>query len=268
LRRFDLANRNRQKADLQFEFAASKYLTISPNFGMRWDDYPESTLNQLGVRSNHSWNAGVEIGAAISPRLKLMASYNYEDTRLRIAGGNGAAAGCPADLTNVFNPVECSWSSAVHQRYHTLTAAANIKVIPEKLDLRLEAVYSRSAEGSRLTPCAAGVGCNGLQGLDPAQENFGQMSTSVSSFRKFNATAKYYVDPDFVRQMGWNGDIVIKAKYTWVQNSASGYAYSNMTPYQPTADSQLEGGGRSLFLAGYNPNYSTHVAAVSVQLKW
>src|SRR5262249_22628328 len=42
LRRFDVANRNRQKVDAQVDFAPSPFITISPNFGMRWDDYPDS----------------------------------------------------------------------------------------------------------------------------------------------------------------------------------------------------------------------------------
>jgi hypothetical protein len=69
--------------------------------------------------------------------------------------------------------------------------------------------------------------------------------------------------------MGWLGDVVIKARYSWMRNSTSGFAYDNMTPYWPTADTiALEGGSRALFLAAINPNYTAQVVAMSLELKW
>ena len=268
LRRFDLANRNRQKANARVEFAATDFLTITPNFGLRWDDYPDSVINPLGLRSNHSWNAGVEIGAMINPRIRVMAAYNYEESRLKIASGNGAAEGCPDDLTNTFNPIECTWSSDVKQKYHTFMAATDLKVVPDEFDLRLEALYTRASEESLLTPCAAGIGCNGLTGLDPAFENFGQFPQVTTTYQRYNVIGRYYVDPDFVQQIGWVGDVTIKGRYTFVRNRVSNYAIDDLTPYVPTPDSLLEGGSRSLFLASNNPNYSAHVLAMAVALKW
>ena len=79
---------------------------------------------------------------------------------------------------------------------------------------------------------------------------------------------RYYVDPDFVQQIGWVGDVTIKGRYTFVRNRVSNYAIDDLTPYVPTPDSLLEGGSRSLFLASNNPNYSAHVLAMAVALKW
>ena len=274
LLRFDLANRNRQKANVQFEFSATDFLTITPNFGLRWDDYPASVINPLGLRSDHNWNAGVEIGTAINSRVRVMLAYNYEKSRLNIAGGNGNSSGltsCPGpDLTNMFNPVECTWFSDIDQRYHTFMAAADLKVVPSKFDVRLEAIYTIATESSQLTPCAAGVSCNGLNGFDPSFENFGQFPNQTTTYQRYNVIGRYYVDPYFVRWMGWAGDVVIKGRYTYVRNQVSNWAIDNLTPYIPTPDAPngLEGGGLSLFLAGNNPNYSAHVLAMSVGLKW
>jgi MtrB/PioB family decaheme-associated outer membrane protein len=272
LRRFDLANRNRQKAEVQVEFAATDFLTITPNFGLRRDDYPDSVVNPLGLRSDHNWNAGVEIGAAISPRIRVMVAYNYEQSRLNIAGGNGnsgAFTTCPGpDLTNMFNPIECTWFSDITQRYHTLIAALDLKVVPKKFDVRLEAIYTIASESSQLTPCAAGNGCNGLTGLDPSFENFGQFPTQSNTYQRYNVIGQYHVDPDFCRQMGWLGDVIIKGRYTFVSNSVSNWAIDTLTPYVPTPDAVEEGGGRSLFLAWNNPNYSAHILALSAALKW
>jgi MtrB/PioB family decaheme-associated outer membrane protein len=272
MRRFDLANRNRQKADAQVQFAATDFLTITPNFGLLWDDYPDSSVvNPLGLRNNHSWNAGIEFGALVNRNVRLMFAYNYDDTRRNIAGGNGAAAGCPLPLDpNTPNPIECTWFSDTHQQYHTFMAAADWKVIPNKFDLRFEAIYTIANESDNLTPCAAGNGCNGLNGLDPAFENFGQFPNQSSTYQRYNVIARYYVDPDFVRRMGWIGDVIIKGRYTYISNHISNWAINDLTPYVPTPDAPngLEGGGRSLFLAWNNPNYSSHVLAMSVAFKW
>jgi MtrB/PioB family decaheme-associated outer membrane protein len=271
LRRFDLSNRNRQKADLAVEFAASKFVTLTPNFGLLWDDYPDGVMNPMGLQQNHSWNAGLEIGAAIDKRVKLMFAYNYENTKLHMAGGNGNSFGgpCPGpDLTNTFNPLECTWFGDIQQQYHTFLAAANLKVVPDKFDLRLEALYTLATESSNLIPCAAGAGCDGIDGLDPASVNFGQFPPQNVTFQKYSAIGRYYVDPNFVRQMGWLGDVVIKGRYSYVHNSASSYQFNNLTPYVATGDGILEGGSRALFLAATNPNYSAHIFAVSAELKW
>ncbi len=270
LRRFDEANRDRQKANAQVDFVVTEILTVSPNFTLRWDDYPDPTMNPLGLQSDHSWNAGVEVGLAVNSQIKVMAAYNYEDERRHMAGGNGAAAGCP-DLTvpNSFNDVPCTWFGDIDQRYHTFLAAADVKVIPNKFDLRFEALYTISTEDSQLTPCLAGVGCNGLTGvLDPAAENFGQFPTNRIAYQRYNVIGKYYVDPEIVRQIGWMGDVVVKGRYIFTRNSVANWANDTLTPYVPTPDSILEGGGRALFLAGVNPNYMAHVLAMSVALKW
>jgi hypothetical protein len=197
-----------------------------------------------------------------------MAAYHYDESRLNIAGGNGAAAGCPTDLTNTFNDVSCTWFSETKQHYHTFIAAADVNVIPGKFDLRFEGLYTIAKEASWLTACAAGNGCNGLTGLDPTQENFGQYPTQTNTYQQYKVTGRYRVDPSLVQQMGWTGDVVIKGRYSFVRNNVSSYSINDLTPYVSTADASLEGGSRSLFLAGINSNYSAHIVALAVAIKW
>jgi MtrB/PioB family decaheme-associated outer membrane protein len=269
LRRFDVSNRNRQKVDAQMDFAVNSFLTITPNAGLRWDDYPDPVFNMQGVSSDHSWNAGLEAGAALGPQVKLMAAYNYEDRRLNMAGGNGNAGGgldpafnCPADLTNTVNPAACTWLNNTEQRYHTFLLAGDWKVVPDKFDLRLEALYTMASESNQLTPCIAtgADACNGF-GLNPFPE-------AHANLLRFNAVGKYYVDPDLVRQMGWTGDVVVKMRYTWERNRVDNYAINDMTPYVGTPDGQLEGGSRALFMAATNPNYTAQTVALAVALHW
>jgi MtrB/PioB family decaheme-associated outer membrane protein len=296
LRRFDVANRNRHKADALLEWTPGSIVTISPNAGLRWDDYPDDVFNPLGVRSDHSWNAGVEVAAMFNSTLKFLASYNYEDRKLEVAGGSGGAnfitgnllTGCPTDAG--LNPdavigTGCTWRSDVHQRYHTFMGAADWKVVPSRLDLRFEYLHSRATEANATAPCpapsiigatAVGTNCNGLATVgappvlvDPATVNFGQFPTERNTFQRFNVIGKYYVDPSVVRQMGWTGDVTLKVRYTAERNQNNNWATDNMTPYVPTADTtELTGASRSVFLAAFNPNYMAQLVALSVQVKW
>jgi MtrB/PioB family decaheme-associated outer membrane protein len=294
MRRFDVANRNRHKAELMLEWTPGRFVTFSPNAGLRWDDYPDDVFNPLGLRWDHSWNAGMEIAAMVQPTLKLMVSYNYENRKLNVASGSGGANfdtgnlnGCPPAASNPENFIgpACTWRSDIDQRYHTFMAAADWKVIPSRFDLRLEYLYSRGSEDNTTTPCSAplivagnpvGTNCAGLNTIgspavlvDPALVNFGQFPKETNTFQRFNVIGRYYVDPIVVQQMGFKGDVTIKVRYTWEKNENRNWAIDNLTPYVPTADvNELTGANRSLFLAAFNPNYTAQVVAVSTVVKW
>jgi MtrB/PioB family decaheme-associated outer membrane protein len=294
MRKFDIANRNRHKAEAMLEWTPGRFITISPNAGLRFDDYPDPVFNPLGVQSDHSWNAGVEVALMVNSTLKLLASYNYEDRKLNMAGGSGGANfgvlpnGCPtSDALNpdlVIGPA-CTWRSDIEQRYHTLMGAADWKIVPSRFDLRLEYLYAKGTEANATTPCpaplivgttAVGTNCAGLNTVgtppvlvDPALVNFGQFPPEKNEFQRFNVIGKYYVDPSIVRQMGWTGDVTLKVRYTWERNRNENWATDNMTPYVPTVDTnELTGASRSLFLAAFNPNYTAQLVALSVVVKW
>jgi len=307
MRRFDEANRDRVKGDTAFEIAVGQILTLSPNAGFRWDDYPESVENQVGVKSDHTWYAGIDVGVLLSPTLRFSVGYTYEDRKLDILSGAGAGAGTTgtilgfpnllADCTTnpAFNPENaigpaCTWGNNADQRYHTVMASADWKAIPSRLDFRFEYLYSRGEEANTFIPCSApsvigagaaatavGTNCNGLQTigsagtltvLDPTGTG-GQFPKETNTLQRFNVIGRYIIDPSIVRQMGWWGDVAIKVRYTYETNRVNNWAIDNLTPYVPTGDSnELTGGGRSLFLAYANPNYTAQLIAASLVVKW
>jgi len=296
MRKFDIANRNRHKVESMLEWTPGQIVTFSPNFGLRWDDYPDDVFNPLGVRRDHSWNAGIEVAAMVSSTVKLMGSYNYEDRKLNMAGGTGGANFVTGDVltgcstSTAINPdaiigTSCTWLSDINQRYHTFMAAADWKVVPSRFDVRVEYLYVRATEANATTPCSApnfvgatavGTNCNGLATtgtpatlVDPARVNFGQFPPERNTFERFNIIGRYYVDPAVVRGMGWTGDVTLKVRYTAERNHNSNWATDNVTPYVPTPDTtELTGANRSLFLAAFNPNYTAQVIAMSVAVKW
>lgn len=70
--------------------------------------------------------------------------------------------------------------------------------------------------------------------------------------------------------MGWKGEVVIKARYIFEKNKNTNWAIDTLTPYVPSEDqtTDLTNGGRSVFLAAMNPNYTAHIAMMSLAIKW
>ena len=95
-RMFDLANRNQQKARTLLDITVTDAITITPNAGLRWDDYPDDAVNPAGVKSKHSWNAGVDLGVVVSPALRFSAGYNFERDKLDMTAYVADAAGTAA----------------------------------------------------------------------------------------------------------------------------------------------------------------------------
>lgn len=259
MRKYDISNRNRWKGETFIDIPFGSFMTVTPTTGFRFDEYPTDVLNQLGVSEDHGWNVGAELGAVLSPTLKAMVAYNYEQRRLEMSDCCGGAPGglIPANI----------WSSTIGQHYHTVLAAVDWKAIPQKLEFKAEYVYARGSESNVTDPCSSGAaGCTG-SGVGVTTTQF---PTERNEFQRFSVLGKYFVDPDIVRQLGWSGDVVAKLRYVYERNDNVNWATDNMTPYIPTADqtTDLTGGGRSIFLGATNPNYTAQFIAGSVSFKW
>ncbi len=253
MRKFDMANRDRTKLEASVEFTAAPGLTIVPNGGIKNDDFPEDVFNQLGVSRDNSWNAGVEAIYVVHHGLKLHGSYNFEDRELKMAdccGGAPNLAAVPA----------FTWRSDIDQRYHTFLGRIEYDAIPDKLNLSLEYVHSLGSESNFTLGCASGAtGCT----TNP------QFPDEKTRFQRLSAVAKYTVDPDVVRALGWVGTVVTKVRYTYERNRTQNWAIDDLTPYVGSLDTpDLTGANRSFFLAAINPNYNVHLIAASLAFKW
>ncbi len=258
-RKFDMANRDRLKIETFLDVPINNNLTITPTLGLRNDDYPIDVVNQLGVSKDNGWNAGADLSARLSPDIRVMFSYMYEE-RLRNMANSGVAPTGVATPNNI-------WSSNIVQRYNTVITALDWKVIPERLDLRFEYLLALGSEANATNPCSSGAaGCTG-GGTGVTTTQF---PTEKNSFQRFSTTARYLVDPTIVSQMGWKGEVIAKVRYIYERNHTQNWAIDNMTPYIPTADQtvDLTGGGRSIFLAYINPNYTAQIIAMTLAFRW
>ena len=283
-RMFDLANRDRSKARTSLDLNVNQFLTITPIAGLRWDDYPETTPFQAGVKSEHSWHAGIEVGVMPDPNWRFMAGYTYEQSKMDmtaiVADAAGTAAGnaCnfpgypPPDFVPYTAPSTCGWADNLTTTYHTVVASADWKAIPGTLDFRLNYVASWSREAHDFTPCALGSqNCDGtvVAGVTPAQAGL-PWPDNTNLYQRFDATARYYFSEDFLRKMGWKGKVVAKLRYTFERNNGSFWQSDSLNAYfgTLTGNTELTGTSRSLWLAYYDPNYTAQIIAASLKFIW
>jgi MtrB/PioB family decaheme-associated outer membrane protein len=270
MRQFFVQNRDQTKASGIFEIQLTKDMTVSPNGGMRWIEYPTDAVrgqlanivtNSLGTQSDRSWNVGADIGVRVTPEFRFTFGYNYEEHLLYMQSCCGGATG---GLT-----VGNRWSTQIAQHYNTFVTSALWNVIPGKLDILADYVLAISNEANSTIGCSSGnTSCTGNNSVGitppwPDEKNY---------FQRFNVVTKYYVDPGVVKQMGFVGNITLKARYTFEKNSNTNWAIDNFTPYSPSAadagGTDITNGGRSLFLAYNNPNYTAQILALSVVAQW
>jgi MtrB/PioB family decaheme-associated outer membrane protein len=268
MRQFFVQNRNQTKANGIVEIALTKDLTVSPNGGVRWIEYPTDAVigasnlvtNSLGTQSDRSWNVGADFGIRITPELRATFGYNYEEHLLYMQSCCGASI--PFNDSN-------KWSTQIAQHYNTFIVSGLWNAIPGKLDILADYVLAIANEANSTIGCASGNnGCTGNNSAGPTPP----WPDEKNYFQRFNILAKYYVDPSVVKQMGFVGKVTLKARYTFEKNSNTNWATDNFTPYSPSAadagGADITNGGRSLFLAYNNPNYTAQIVSLGLAANW
>jgi hypothetical protein len=155
LRRFDMANRERNKLRTSVAWEASEKLALQGGVDVIADNYPDSSL---GTKSLRGYTLNLDGAYNISSGLTLNAFYTYEWLRTEQSGFNyvaNVAAGVPAPIIggcfantaqkNVSNKVDpCNeWSSQARDRVHTLGLSARKRdLFGGKLDLSGDLVLS------------------------------------------------------------------------------------------------------------------------------
>jgi MtrB/PioB family decaheme-associated outer membrane protein len=275
MRQFFVQNRDQTKAYMNVEVQLTKDLTVTPNGGLRWIEYPTDAVlngaggagtpprvtNSLGTQYDRGWNVGADISFRITPQFRGTFGYNYEEHLLYMQSCCGA--NIPFNDSN-------KWSSQIAQHYNTFVVSGLWNAIPGKLDILADYVLAISNEANSTIGCSSGnTGCTGNNSAGPPGPPW---PDEKNYFQRFNILAKYYVDPSVVKQMGFVGNITLKARYTFEKNANTNWATDNFTPYSPSpADAggaDITNGGRSLFLAYNNPNYTAQIVALSVVAQW
>ncbi len=149
LRKFDEADRDRQRADLLVQITPSETLAITPTGSYKYDEYIASGLQHqntgpgqkgamLGLQQVVSWSAGMDVNWNPVERLTLAAGYMYESIFQKQRSRNRNSAATPASFDNP----ALDWISDNTDTINTYHASMTAKLIPGKLDLKFAGNYA------------------------------------------------------------------------------------------------------------------------------
>ena len=242
-RNIDMANRNRDKANLSWEFVAPNGFVIMPTGGFRFDDYTHDGANGdplglSGIQHDNSWNAGLTVSWKFRPGAVVFGSYVREEAHRELR--------LPFQSHSLPAAANIPFGTNMDDTIHTFITGINLALIPEKLDLKVAYTY--------MTSDAA---ISGQQGPWPKQ---------TDNLNRLDVQAKYKIDPAVTQQLGWKGETYVKMRYLWESNSASDWATVDWN-YFRQFDSPANTTNH-IFLGWNNPNYNVQVLALSVGVKW
>jgi hypothetical protein len=86
----------------------------------------------------------------------------------------------------------------------------------------------------------------------------------TTQWQRLDVTATYKFDPTWVHQMGFQGDLLVRARYTWESNSVSNWQNDSLLPLMGTSSGLQD----AIWLAYYNPNYNVQMLALSLIARW
>ena len=263
LRDLDIANRNRDVANLYADITTPiSGLTITPTAGLRWDDYPTDPSilaaggMQLGLRTDHDWNVGVEADWTVNSNVSLDFSYTYE----RIAQTMIGSQAIPYQY----------YAGSMGEAVNTLTAGANFKIIPDRLALKLSATYELANDAWSTGPEPGCLAVNGGNGTNCGLVSPGNPAypSENTQFVHLDATATYKVDPSYLAQFG-KGEMYLQLQYTWERNAVTNWQEDSTATYlYSTLNSSTVAFKDMIFMAGDNPNYNAQAVAASLIVKW
>lgn len=142
LRKYDEADRDRQRVDLMMQITPTETLTITPAASYRFDNYIASGLSHdstargqsgamLGLQEAVSWSAGMDVNWAPTERLSFAAGYVHESNFQKQRSRN----------RNPDDPA-LDWISDNTDTVDTYHASMTARLIPGKLDLKFAGNYS------------------------------------------------------------------------------------------------------------------------------
>jgi MtrB/PioB family decaheme-associated outer membrane protein len=162
MRRFDLADRNRDRLRASADWQATERFSLQGTFELDRDDYDRT---QYGLQKADIWSAGLDGTYALNSRFIINAFYNHENLRSKVAGdgfGTNAAAafiGRPGNTVvsgGCFDNVlarnsngkidSClNWFSDMQDRADTLGLSLLKRgLLARRLDLTADAIYTRA----------------------------------------------------------------------------------------------------------------------------
>ena len=233
VRKYDMADRDRNRWDFLADIMAMDNLTFTVTFSYTMDDYGSS---QFGLQDANNWAAGGDVTWKPLEWLSLFAGYVHEewDTQSRHKRRSG---------TELNNPT-FDWVSQTDDRYDTVRAGFNVVIIPQRLEGGANYNFSIGRTTMNAfnpqTPVGAGAAA-------AVAANFPEIETTLN---QVNAFLRYWITKNFSA----------KVMYSWEQWQQSDFRFDGLLPFNfPNPNT-----GDTIFLGMDPQNYTAHWFTLSL----
>ena len=231
LRKFDEANRDRQRADLLLQLTPLDTLTTSLTYSIRKDDYTHSLF---GLQKDDNWAAGIDVTWTPHERLSMSASYVREESLAQLRSKYRAAG-------QLDNPTY-DWVARNSDAIDTFGAGVNATLIPRVLDLGLNWNFSyalwRMKAFNPLTPTPAAASATAV--------NFPAIEDTLNRLEAF------------LRYHFWK-NWTAKLQYVFESFQKTDFRTDHLLPSEGTTN---------IFLGNDLKNYDAHILALSLAYRF
>jgi len=237
LRKFDEADRDRQRVDLLLQFFPIETVSAGITGSWRYDDYLHSPL---GLQQATNWSVGVDLGWTPTERVAFTGGYVHELIFQKQLSRSRTVVG--ADTLDF---VDYNWLSNNIDTIDTLYVNAKMAVIPGRLDWNVGMNYS-TATGQILTRNPNGAPTSGT-----AAQNFTasakRMPAFVDTLVRVDTGLRYH----FAKN--WTAGVA----YAFEQFTKADWRTDALNPFIPGVTS-------SIWLGNDAKDYTAHIVAVTV----
>jgi MtrB/PioB family decaheme-associated outer membrane protein len=136
LRKFDEADRNRQKVQGQLQFTLGDFFTATPSAAYHYDDYYSSAL---GLQQETGWSAGIDLSWTPLERITFSGGYTFEQILQKMRSRSR-----PVNGTVTLDAPDFDWVSDLSDTVQTAYLGVKAALIPGALDLRINSAFSNA----------------------------------------------------------------------------------------------------------------------------
>jgi MtrB/PioB family decaheme-associated outer membrane protein len=136
LRKFDEADRDRQKIEGQLQLTFADVFTATPSGAFRYDNYVNSPL---GLQTETAWTAGIDLSWTPMERVSFSAGYTFEQILQKMKSRSRPVSG-----TTTLDFSDFDWVSDLSDTVQTAYVGVKAALIPKVLDLRIDGAFANA----------------------------------------------------------------------------------------------------------------------------
>ncbi len=253
-RKFDEADRTRDKGEVFLQVTPLDTLTLSGSFYGQKDNYFNTSF---GLQEAKAFGYSADVSWAPLERFSVFAGYAHDD--YKSDEQSCAVSATPPSPLSVCNAVNTFFVQP-RDLLDVVHTGFTVAVIPKRLDVSFgyQFALGRSKQGTAGVPgFAAAPGA-----ADPG--NPADVPTTENKFHIFNVVTRYSLTPQWTMKLGYQYERYEEKDFT---TDGIGPSLANL-PLPSGVASPATADVRSIILGAQHPNYEAHIVALTLAYKF